>query len=383
MGDRQVAHMDLDTFFVSVERLENSSLFGKPVIIGGFSDRGVVASCSYEARRFGVHSAMPGKLARRLCPQAIWIRGDMDKYSRYSHTVTEIIEEAAPLVEKASVDEHYIDVSGLDKFFGTQRWMHQLRARIIAETGLPISFGLSVNKTVSKIATGEAKPNGEKMVQQGLVQPFLYPLSIKKIPGIGEKSYHTLRDMGIVYIETLANMPQELLSKVMGENGKNIWEKANGIDGRPVEPYHEQKSIGAERTFEIDTTDMKFLQQMLGKMVQDICFDMRKQSKLCATVTVKIRYSDFQTHTLQKRVPYTAYDHVILNAAKELLTKVYDRRLLVRLIGVKVSNLVHGSQQIDLFEDSEELVKLYQALDTIKFWYGKDAVGRGGRTQRK
>jgi DNA polymerase-4 len=189
--------------------------------------------------------------------------------------------------------------------------------------------------------------------------------------------------MGIVYIETLANMPQELLSKVMGENGKNIWEKANGIDGRPVEPYHEQKSIGAERTFEIDTTDMKFLQQMLGKMVQDICFDMRKQSKLCATVTVKIRYSDFQTHTLQKRVPYTAYDHVILNAAKELLTKVYDRRLLVRLIGVKVSNLVHGSQQIDLFEDSEELVKLYQALDTIKFWYGKDAVGRGGRTQRK
>jgi len=377
MGDRQVAHMDLDTFFVSVERLENSSLFGKPVIIGGFSDRGVVASCSYEARRFGVHSAMPGKLARRLCPQAIWIRGDMDKYSRYSHTVTEIIEEAAPLVEKASVDEHYIDVSGLDKFFGTQRWMHQLRARIIAETGLPISFGLSVNKTVSKIATGEAKPNGEKMVQQGLVQPFLYPLSIRKIPGIGEKSYHTLRDMGIVYIETLANMPQELLGKVMGENGKHIWEKANGIDTRPVEPYHEQKSIGAERTFEIDTTDMKFLHQTLAKMVQDVCFDMRKQNKLCATVTVKIRYSDFQTHTMQKRVPYTAYDHVILDAAKELLAKVYDRRLLVRLIGIKVSNLVQGSQQIDLFEDSEELVKLYQALDTIKFWYGKDAVGRG------
>jgi DNA polymerase-4 len=226
--ERTIAHMDLDTFFVSVERLENSALKGKPVIIGGFSDRGVVSSCSYEARKFGVHSAMPGKLARRLCPQAIWIRGDMDKYSKFSHTVTEIIEEAAPLVEKASIDEHYLDVTGLDRFFGTQKWMHELRQRIIHQTGLPISFGLSVNKTVSKIATGEAKPNGEKEVPQPAVKPFLFPLSIKKIPGIGDKSYHTLRDMGIVYIETLANMPIELLNKVMGENGKIIWEKANG-----------------------------------------------------------------------------------------------------------------------------------------------------------
>ena len=280
--ERTIAHMDLDTFFVSVERLENSALKGKPVIIGGFSDRGVVSSCSYEARKFGVHSAMPGKLARRLCPQAIWIRGDMDKYSKFSHTVTEIIEEAAPLVEKASIDEHYLDVTGLDRFFGTQKWMHELRQRIIHQTGLPISFGLSVNKTVSKIATGEAKPNGEKEVPQPAVKPFLFPLSIKKIPGIGDKSYHTLRDMGIVYIETLANMPIELLNKVMGENGKIIWEKANGIDTRPVQPYSEQKSIGSERTFETDTTDIKFLHQKLSKMVQDVCFDMRKQNRLCA-----------------------------------------------------------------------------------------------------
>lgn len=381
--DRTIAHMDLDTFFVSVERLENSSLNGKPVIIGGFSDRGVVASCSYEARKFGVHAAMPGKLARRLCPQAIWIRGDMDKYSRLSHTVTEIIEEAAPLVEKASIDEHYLDVSGMDRFFGTYQWMHELRERIIKESGLPISFGLSVNKTVSKIATGEAKPNGEKEVPQPGVKPFLFPLSIKKIPGIGDKSYHTLRDMGIVYIETLANMPIELLGRVMGENGKIIWEKANGIDNRAVESYHEQKSIGSERTFETDTTDMKFLHQTLSGMVQDICFDMRKQNRLCATVTVKIRYSDFQTHTMQKRVAYTSYDHVILEAAKELLNKVYDRRLLIRLIGVKVSNLVYGAQQINLFEDSVEMIKLYQAMDQIKHWYGKKAVGRGNTKGRR
>jgi len=376
--NRLIAHMDLDTFFVSAERLDDSSLLGKPVIIGGFSDRGVVASCSYEARKFGVHAAMPGKLARRICPQAIWIRGDMDKYSKLSHLVTEVITSEAPLVEKASIDEHYLDVTGMDRFFGTQKWMHELRMRIIKETGLPISFGLSVNKTVSKIATGEAKPNGEKEVTAPLVKPFLNPLSIKKIPGIGDKSYHTLRDMGIVYIETLSNMPPELLVKVMGDNGKQIWEKANGIDSRPVQPYHEQKSIGSERTFETDTTDIKFLHEVLSKMVQDICFDMRKQNRLCATVTLKLRYSDFQTHTAQARVAYTSYDHVILAKAKDLLQKLYDRRLLIRLIGVKVSNLVYGAQQIDLFEDSVEMIKLYQALDQIKHWYGKKAVRKGG-----
>ena len=376
--EKIIAHMDLDTFFVSAERLENSSLLGKPVIIGGFSDRGVVASCSYEARKFGVHAAMPGKLARRICPQAIWIKGDMDKYSRLSHLVTELITSEAPLVEKASIDEHYLDVTGMDRFFGTKKWMHELRMRIIKETGLPISFGLSVNKTVSKIATGEAKPNGEKEVVAPLVRPFLNPLSIKKIPGIGDKSYHTLRDMGIVYIETLSNMPPELLVRVMGENGKQIWEKANGIDNRPVQPYHEQKSIGSERTFETDTTDIKFLHEVLSKMVQDICFDMRKQNRLCATVTLKLRYSDFQTHTTQVRVAYTSYDHVILTKAKELLTKLYDRRLLIRLIGVKVSNLVYGAQQINLFEDSVEMIKLYQALDQIKHWYGKKAIRKGG-----
>ena len=380
--ERTIVHMDLDTFFVSVERLENSSLVGKPVIIGGFSDRGVVASCSYEARKYGVHSAMPGKLARRLCPDAIWLRGDMDKYSRFSHQVTAVIEDAAPVVEKASVDEHYLDISGMDRFFGSYKWTHELRQRIMKETGLPISFGLSVNKTISKIATGEAKPNGEKQVTKNSIPQFLNPLSIKKIPGIGDKSYHILRDMGIVHIETLANIHVELLQKVLGENGKIIWEKANGIDNRPVLPYHERKSISSEQTFQVDTTDMKLLQQCLNTMVEGICFDLRKQAKLCSTVTVKLRYSDFQTYTVQARVPYTSYDHIILAKAKELLYKLYDRRLLVRLIGVKVSNLVHGSQQIDLFEDSIEQVNLYKALDQIRHWYGKGAVTKGGYKTR-
>ena len=191
--DRSVLHLDLDTFFVPVERLKNNRLNGKPVIIGGMSDRGVVSSCSYEARKYGVSSAMPMKLARNMCPDAIVIRGDMELYSNYSNIVTGIIAERAPLYEKSSVDEHYIDLTGMDRFYGCYKWAHELRQYIIKETGLPISIGLSVNKTVSKIATGEAKPNGEREVRKEVVLPFLDPLSIKKIPMIGQKTYHILR----------------------------------------------------------------------------------------------------------------------------------------------------------------------------------------------
>ncbi|GAB1447476.1 DNA polymerase IV [Bacteroidota bacterium] len=376
--NRVVAHMDLDTFFVSVERLKNTALVGKPIIVGGLSDRGVVSACSYETRKFGVSSGMAIKMARRLCPNAVFIRGDFDQYSRYSATVTEIISEQAPVVEKASIDEHYLDLSGMDRFFGTQKWLHELRTRIIRETGLPISCGLSVNKTVSKIATGEAKPNGEKNVEQPMVKPFLNPLSIRKIPGIGEKAYHTLRDMGIVYIGTLSAMPQSLMQQVMGENGLHIWEKANGIDMRPVQPYSERKSIGAEETFETDTTDMKLLQSTLIRMVQETAFEMRSQNRLCGCVTVKLRYSDFQTQTKQIRIPYTSYDHKLLKTALDLFESLYNRRLLVRLIGVKLSHFVYGSQQIDLFEDSLSMVNLYQAMDSIRNWYGKEAVYRAG-----
>ena len=370
--------MDLDTFFVSVERLRNSALVGKPIIVGGLSDRGVVSACSYETRQFGVSSGMAIKIAKRLCPNAIFIKGDHDQYSYYSNIVTEIIAEKAPVFEKASIDEHYLDLSGMDRFFGTHKWLHELRSRIIKETGLPISCGLSVNKTVSKIATGEAKPNGEKNVEAALVKPFLDPLSIKKIPGIGDKSYQTLRDMGIVYIGTLSAMPRNLMHQVMGENGIHIWEKANGIDERPVQAYFEQKSIGAEQTFETDTTDMKLLQSTLTRMVQETCFEMRSQNKLCGCVTIKIRYSDFQTQTQQLRIQYTGYDHRILEVALQLFQKLYNRRLLVRLIGVRLSHFVYGSQQIDLFNDSVSMINLYQAMDKIRNWYGKEAVYRAG-----
>ena len=371
---RQIVHLDLDTFFVSVERLQNSRLNGKPILIGGSSDRGVVASCSYEARAFGVHSAMPMKLARQLCPQAILVRGDMDAYSKYSAMVTEIIEERAPVVEKASIDEHYLDITGMDRFFGSLKWTREFRERIIKETVLPISFGLSVNKTVSKIATGQAKPNGLLSVEQGTEIPFLAPLSIRKIPMVGEKTYIMLRNMGVEKVRTLQEMPMQLMQDVMGQNGTIIWKKAQGIDNTPVEPYSERKSMGSEETFERDTTDMQQLRKTLISMVSNLCFDLRKEQKLTSVITVKIRYSNFDTHTRQLKIPYTSSDAALTLHALNLFNALYTRRMLIRLVGVKFSGLVQGNYQIDLFSDTIEHISLYQAMDAIRKRYGLSAI---------
>lgn len=374
---RNIVHLDLDTFFVSVERLIRPDLAGKPVIIGGTSDRGVVSSCSYEARRFGVHSAMPVKMARVLCRDAVFIRGDMELYSKYSHMVTDIISERAPLYEKASIDEHYIDVTGMDRFFGTLQWTKELRKAIIRNTGLPISFGLSVNKTVSKIATGEAKPNGELQVLQPEVRPFLDPLPVSKIPMIGEKTYRLLRSMGIVTINTLSRVPPEMMERVMGKNGIVIWQKANGIDNTPVQPYSEAKSMSTETTFDQDTIDIVRMKEILVKMVEKLAFELRDQEKLTACVTVKVRYSNFDTHTMQQNIPYTAFDHQLIPVVKDLFDRLYQRRMLIRLIGVRFSRLIPGSPQLNMFEDSTDLISLYQALDRVRRKYGQKIVRRG------
>jgi len=378
---RSVVHMDLDTFFVSVERLMNSGLEGKPVIIGGMSDRGVVSSCSYEARQFGVHSAMPMKMARSLCNEAIVIRGDMDAYSRHSRMVSEIIAEEAPMYEKASIDEHYLDITGMDRFFGCMQWTHELRQRIIKETGLPISCGLSVNKTVSKIATGEAKPNGEIEIPGGQEQGFLSPLSIRKIPMIGNRTFHLLRSMGIATIGTLGQIPIEMMESLLGKNGLVIWKKANGIDPTPVVQYSERKSIGSERTFQRDTMDMAGLHDLLTSMVEKLAFQLRKEEKLTSIVTLKIRYSNFDTHTLQKRIAYTSFDHTLIPVARELFERLYQRRMLIRLVGVRFSGLVRGVQQLNLFEDTTEMVHLYLALDKLRRRYGSDSIKRASGIQ--
>ncbi|MFH2141346.1 MAG: DNA polymerase IV [Bacteroidota bacterium] len=373
---RNIVHMDLDSFFVSVERLQNSSLTGKPVIIGGLSDRGVVSSCSYEARKFGVSSAMPMKMAKRLCSDAVFIRGDMEQYSKYSKMVTQIIGEKAPLFEKTSIDEFYVDITGMDKFFGCLKWTHELRTYITQQTGLPISFGLSVNKTVSKMATNEAKPNGEKEVAPDFVKAFLFPLSIKKIPMLGNKTYTLLRSMGIITIKTLSEIPVEMLECVLGKNGIMLWKKANGIDNTPVKPYSESKSLSTERTFQTDTIDVNMLRSVLTGMIEKIAYQLRKQGKLTACITVKIRYSNYDTHTLQKHITYTNLDHILLATAKELFEKLYSRRLLVRLIGVRFSSLISGGHQLNLFEDTSEMINLYLAMDKIRKRYGSKSIKR-------
>lgn len=373
---RQIVHMDLDAFFVSVERLQNSALIGKPLIIGGQSDRGVVSSCSYEARAFGVHSAMPMKLARRLCPDAIVMQGDSERYSYFSHTVTDIIAERVPVYEKSSIDEFYIDLTGMDRFFGCYKLARELRETIISETGLPISFGLSKNKTVSKVATGEAKPNGAKRVEFGFEKPFLSPLSIRKIPMVGDKTYHLLRSMGVEKVRTLQQMPVELMENVLGKMGRVIWKKSNGIDNSPLVPYSERKSISTERTFDRDTIDVNKLKAILIAMTEKLASKLRQEEKLTSCVTVKIRYSNFDTHTQQIRIPYTSADHILIPRIKELFDKLYSRRMLIRLIGVRFSHLVHGGYQINLFEDTEELINLYQTIDKINSRFGDSKVQR-------
>lgn len=374
--ERAIVHMDLDTFYVSCERLINPKLNGKPLIIGGGSNRGVVASCSMEARKFGVSSAMPMKFALQLCPDAIVVKPDMELYSQQSHTVTEIIKEKAPVMEKASIDEFYLDVTGLDRFFGCYQWTEELATRVTKETGLPISFALSVNKTVSKIGTDEAKPFGKLQISADRVRPFLNPLSVKKIPMVGDQTFQTLSRIGIRTIETLSEMPEDMLQKLFGKNGSELWRKANGIDETPVEPYTERKSISTDQTFQQDTMDIKKIKNLLIGMVEKLAHQLRKEDWLTSVVAVKIRYTNWDTHRQQKKIPYTACDDVLIKTVDELFEKLYERRMLIRLVGINFSGLIRGSYQINLFEDTSEMVSLYQAIDKIKNKFGFKAVVR-------
>ncbi|MFD2907566.1 DNA polymerase IV [Flavobacterium ardleyense] len=374
---RAIVHMDLDTFFVSCVRLENPQLNGIPLIVGG-GERGVVASCSYEARYFGVRSAMPIRMAMQLCPQAKVVKGDMEFFSKKSNEVTQIVEENSPLVEKASIDEFYLDITGMDKFYGCYKWTNELSHTITKETGLPISFALSVNKTVSKIATGEGKPNGNLQIVENNVKHFLNPLSIRKIPMIGEVTFNLLSRIGIRNIEKLAETPAEVLQSMIGKNGVELWKKANGIDNTPVMPYKDRKSLSTEHTYLQDTIAVKEIATMILTMVEKLAFQARSEQWLVSTVAIKIRYSNFDTENTQRKTAYTSCDHVLGKLALELFNKLYTRRMRIRLIGVSFTGLVRGTYQMNMFEDTEEMMALYQAMDSIKNRYGFEAVTRGG-----
>lgn len=375
--DRSILHLDLDAFYVAVELLRNDSLRGRPLIIGGSSNRGVVASCSYEARAFGVRSAMPMRQALQLCPDAAVLKGDMEAYSKHSALVRDVIEAQAPLFEQASIDEFYLDLTGMDKYIGCWKWSTELRQTIIKETGLPLSFGLSVNKTVSKVGAGEVKPNGTKLVPAGMEKGFLAPLPVGKLPSVGRETERRLALMGVRTCQTLSEVPPRLLEREFGKHGLLMWKKANGEDDNPVAPYREQDSISSERTFHEDSIDMRFLQDEMRRQTAQLAYELRALGKLTACVTVKLRYSDFNTFTKQAKIPYTAQDGLLTEHALSLFERLYERRQAIRLLGVRFSELVPGSSQLNLFDDTEKEGRLLAAMDKIRDRFGKWAVRKG------
>lgn len=379
---RAIVHMDLDTFYVSCVRLKNSKFNGIPLIVGG-GERGVVASYSYEARQFGVRSGMPIRMALQHCPQATIVKGDFELFSNLSNEVTQIIEDKAPIVEKASIDEFYLDITGMDKFYGCYKWTNELSNTITRETGLPISFALSVNKTVSKIATGEGKPKGNLEIPETKVQSFLNPLSIRKIPGIGEQNFKSLSQLGIRNIEKLSEMPKNYMQGMFGKIGLELWKKANGIDNNPVQPYVERKSISTEHTYTQDTMDIKMVKSHLISMTEKLAYQLRKEEWLPSVVVVKLRYANFDTEVKQIKIPYTSCDHVLIKYILDLFDKLFSRRMRIRLIGIRFSGLARGTYQVNMFEDTVEMMSLYQTMDKIRNRFGADAVSRCSGTNLK
>ncbi len=372
--ERSIVHMDMDTFFVSCERRQHPELNGMPLIVGGTSDRAVVASCSVEARKYGVRAAMPMRYAKMLCPEAKVINMDMDLYSRCSQEVTEIIEGSAPVMERASIDEYYLDVSGMDKFIGCYKWTTELAQKVFKEMDLPISFGLSINKTVSKIATTEGKPQGKIQIEPRYVRPFLNPLSIRKIPGLGDEKYEDLARSGIRIIQSLAEMDVQILHKMYGKDGIKIWDKANGVDEAPVEPYKETKALSRSQTFDQDTIDIVKIKSLLSSMVEELSYKLRDDAWLTSVVAVKIKYANFDNKNKQKKIPYTSIDKTLKQIAEELFDRLYDRRMRIRLIGISFSGLVRSSYQINLFDDTVENIDLYCAIDKMRKRFGFKAV---------
>ncbi|NJC26488.1 DNA polymerase IV [Neolewinella antarctica] len=374
MFQKAILHLDMDAFFASVEIKKNSKLIGRPLIVGGLGGRGVVTSCSYEARHFGIHSGMPMAIALRRCPSAKVVRGDYEDYEKHSAIITEIIAEEGPVFEKSSIDEFYVDISGMDKYIGCLQWSKELRERILKETGLPVSAGLAVNKLVSKVRAGEAKPNGSGWVEQGKEKLFLAPLPVRKIPLIGRETARKLSLLGIRKTGTLSQVPVDLLEREFGKPGREIHRRANGIDHRPVVPYTERKSFSSEHTFQTDTIDVNFLRRQLRDMTMKLSYDMRAAGKLTAGVTVKIRYTDFNTYSRSQRVKVTAHDQQLLPVAEKLFNRLFTRRQCIRLIGIRFDRLAGGHTQLDLFNDTQEDNNLMVALDKVRKRFGAGAV---------
>ncbi|MFN6373989.1 MAG: DNA polymerase IV [Chitinophagia bacterium] len=377
MHQTYIAHFDLDAFFVSVERILDPSLEGKALILGGSRERGVVSTCSYEARKFGVRSAMPMARAVSLCPHAIVMKGSRGQYGKFSQWVTDIIAAKAPLFEKASIDEFYVDLTGMDRFFDPLQWTIDLRTEIMEKTRLPISFGLASNKMVAKMATNAAKPNGYLQVMPGKEKEFLAPFPVGDIPGVGEHTLKSLNSLGILSIEDLSSYPVNLLEQYFGKYGEVLSRKAIGDYEGSVHTDHESKSISTEHTFFENTGDVDFLLNELKRMTEKIGHELRGEKRMTRCVAVKIRYPDFQTHTRQLSIQPTSFDDEIIKVVRELFHQLYDGKTPLRLIGVRFSELIEQHLQTDLFQNKLKKDRLYQAIDVVKKRFGKGSVGRG------
>ncbi len=373
-------HLDMDTFFVSVERLLDPSLIGRPVIVGGTPyQRGVVAGCSREARAYGVHSAMPLRRAYELCPQAVFLHPNFIHYAEYSDRVADLLTDEAPVMEKASVDEFYLDLSGCERAIGDEAaWSGRIKRGIAGELRLPLTYGIARNKLVAKVATTVGKRAGDTRVPDGVEAAFLAPHAVRLLPGVGEVLERELVAMGMRRIGDIARMTPRIFSHMYGATGRALHEHSLGIDMSPVLPYRRRKSVGAEHTFAEDVLEPRVVLATLKHLALRVGEDLRRRNLLARTVTFTLRYADFVTTAKSAHCDYSNADHVLYRVAERCFETLYTRRVRVRLVGISASDLIEDYGQLFLFrEDGEKYDRLYRGLDEVRARFGKYAVTYG------
>lgn len=378
---KSILHIDMDCFYVSVERLRDPALNGRPVAVGGSPDgRGVVASASYEARVFGVRSAMAMGAALRLCPHLIVIRGTYSRYAEVAARINEILLSFTPLVEMASQDEAYLDLTGTERLWGAGALAaDRIRRRVAEETRLPCSVGIGANRTIAKIASGLAKPSGLLWVPGGSEAAFLRNLPVESLPGVGERTRERLRSLGILRVGDLAAADEGLLRRHLGEHGIDLVRRARGEGSTRVEPEREAKSIGAEETFDTDTADAEYLHAVLSALCERVAFRLRQSGRHAQTVTVKLRYTNFETHTVAQTLEAPINDEVrLFEAARALLENRRDPGRPLRLVGVTASGLCDGPGQLDLIANADDSRRLQtqKAVDALRKKHGFSAIRR-------
>jgi len=378
---RTIFHLDLDAFFVSVERILEPSLNGKPVIVGANPEygRGVIAACSYEAREYGLHSAMPIKQAYRLCPSGIYLHGHHKEYSRFSKAVKHILEPFSPRIEQASIDEFYMDFTGTKRIYGSMfAFAKKLQYEVENKLSLPCSIGLGSNKTIAKICSDYEKPKGVTYVMPGMEKEFLAPLPVGIIPGVGKVMQKELHNKGFYIVDDITKLPEDYFGAAFGKYGLSLWHKANGEGKQYLNPTVNRKSISSERTYGKDVVSKTKIETTLFKLTGKVCQLLRNKNWQVSTVSIKLRYSDFVTLTRSKTIKATDDDKVIFETAARLFRSAYTRRVSIRLIGIHLTKFSEFAEQEELFED-EDIIrkKMFRAVTKIRDKFGYSSINFG------